>query len=962
MVNIPGIKPKQHHIHIVDATDCPDICRIKKIINNLKDSNCIIDIINALLHSNRKIRITALKRLLYLKYEIIYFETNEEPSFNNKEINEAPCIINNIISEDKESIINKEVNKSQSITSNMTLETNEEYLNKNNETDFNKYLLNEFQINNIIFYMLDDPCHFIREISLENIKFDLNFKKTNNKISNTSKEMLKIDKRISKTNNEILIKGSEMLKTNSDENKIFDSNLKKLLKTTFSNNELLNKILALSYDNNTNIRLISIKKLSEGSFFVKNFNSKIFLRFCSLFTDTSVNVRKKVSKYMRKIQITNRNDITNILNKQPPNDKIIKDMKFYNTNGAIIHGLEDENTEVRLNTIKALYNFTLDLDLTTKIFYLILDMLNDDIEEVRRVSSYILVLISKKYKLIFNFQDLKILQGCLNEKCCIIRGNVFRVISHLQYNEGCLDAMEFIIKGINEFGVEIINCKNIDKIGNEIENIVNGDITSELISIKQTNETNKNNKIDKNCKFNETNKNNKIIKNCKSNEINTNNEIIKNCKFNEINRTEINNEINRENYNLLFDCLKNFVKNNFDFIKENINNVFDFKNNIYREMCLEDKEYLGRLCIIYYLNLESKIDILWYMKNHFRYLEILKFKYEICYEKNENKIFYDEINIKVYSLLIKRFIFIIKNIEYFYRMNKGIEEDELTDINGNKFDNENIKFIDKEKECIDEEKGFINEETIDENKFIKEELIKEKESIIETESIDRGTESIKETKSIDRETESLIETESIDRETESIDREKESIDREKESIDRETETINRKINKKYLTETSDLIKICKNRFIKSVWKYLLSYINGDKNKIKLFFFKYKIYELNCNFCILKNSEFFKKLSEILQNKEKFKIEKIKFGVNVVDTLSVWKNLPINFYVFCFYTEITPNIKVRIGYDNLFIYLDVEPIVHVTLFVACEYVSVCLVVRFKEDFVLSDIKFIKISYL
>ncbi|TBU10525.1 hypothetical protein CWI38_1699p0010, partial [Hamiltosporidium tvaerminnensis] len=768
MVNIPGIKPKQHHIHIVDATDCPDICRIKKIINNLKDSNCIIDIINALLHSNRKIRITALKRLLYLKYEIIYFETNEELSLNNKEINEAPCIINNIIPEDKEFIINKEVNKSQSIISNMTLETNEEYLNKNNETDFNKYLLNEFQINNIIFYMLDDPCHFIREISLENIKFDLNFKKTNNKISNTSKEMLKIDKRISKTNNEILITGSEMLKTNSDENKIFDSNLKKLLKTTFSNNELLNKILALSYDNNTNIRLISIKKLSEGSFFVKNFNSKIFLRFCSLFTDTSVNVRKKVSKYMRKIQITNRNDITNILNKQPSNDKIIKDMKFYNSNGAIIHGLEDENTEVRLNTIKALYNFTLDLDLTTKIFYLILDMLNDDIEEVRRVSSYILVLISKKYKLIFNFQDLKILQGCLNEKCCIIRGNVFRVISHLQYNEGCLDAMEFIIKGINEFGVEIINCKNIDKIGNEIENIVNGDITSELISIKQTNETNKNNEI---------------IKNCKSNEINTNNEIIKNCKFNEINRTEINNEINRENYNLLFDCLKNFVKNNFDFIKENINNVFDFKNNIYREMCLEDKEYLGRLCIIYYLNLESKIDILWYMKNHFRYLEILKFKYEICYEKNENKILYDEINIKVYSLLVKRFIFIIKNIEYFYRMNKGIEEDELTDINGNKFD--------KEMECIDEEKVFINEETIDENKFIKEELIKEKESLIETETIDREkeyidieTESIdRETESIDRETEFIKETESIIEkesliETESIDRETESIDRE----------------------------------------------------------------------------------------------------------------------------------------------------------------------------------------
>ncbi|TBU20654.1 hypothetical protein CWI38_0040p0130, partial [Hamiltosporidium tvaerminnensis] len=231
----------------------------------------------------------------------------------------------------------------------------------------------------------------------------------------------------------------------------------------------------------------------------------------------------------------------------------------------------------------------------------------------------------------------------------------------------------------------------------------------------------------------------------------------------------------------------------------------------------------------------------------------------------------------------------------------------------------------------------------------------------ETESIDRETEFIKETESI-IEKESLIETESIDRETESIDREKESIDREKESIDRETETINRKINKKYLTETSDLIKICKNEFIKSVWTYLLSYINGDKNKIKLFFFKYKIYELNCNFCILKNSEFFKKLSEILQNKEKFKIEKIKFGVNVVDTLSVWKNLPINFYVFCFYTEVTPNIKVRIGYDNLFIYLDVEPIVNVTLFVACEYVSVCLVIRFKEDLVLSDIKFIKISYL
>ncbi|KCZ73810.1 hypothetical protein H311_05230, partial [Anncaliia algerae PRA109] len=94
------------------------------------------------------------------------------------------------------------------------------------------------------------------------------------------------------------------------------------------------KVKELTFDQNSGVKKLALK-------YLLSMNYKINERICKLINDKDKQIRIYAAKSIRKLKFNN-----------------LKTLFTKSENGVFIYGLEDENKEVRLETIRSIYAMT----------------------------------------------------------------------------------------------------------------------------------------------------------------------------------------------------------------------------------------------------------------------------------------------------------------------------------------------------------------------------------------------------------------------------------------------------------------------------------------------------------------------------------------------------------------------------------------------------------------------------
>ncbi|KAF7682942.1 Integrator complex subunit 4 [Astathelohania contejeani] len=210
-------------------------------------------------------------------------------------------------------------------------------------------------------------------------------------------------------------------------------------------------------------KLAALCKLTEPNF-LKNIQQhqkhKIFNRVCKMITDSSLNIRITVAKALKNFTGLKKEIIMRALNKGKTNS----------SNGAIVYGLDDENHLVRINTIISLFHLTIYDDIVGAASEFLIDSLNDEIEEVRKVASLYLKQLTTKYRLIISPTMLKLIICSLSDTNLDVKYNLYDVIANTRHEESS------IAQALNSFQQELKRDINFKKVLEKISRLAENNI------------------------------------------------------------------------------------------------------------------------------------------------------------------------------------------------------------------------------------------------------------------------------------------------------------------------------------------------------------------------------------------------------------------------------------------------------------------------------------------------------
>lgn len=328
------------------------------------------------------------------------------------------------------------------------------------------------------------------------------------------------------------------------------------------------KVKELTFDQNSGVKKLALK-------YLLSMNYKINERICKLINDKDKEIRIYAAKSIRKLKFNN-----------------LKTLFTKSENGVFIYGLEDENKEVRLETIRSIYAMT-DASIKDEAFDFLTYILTDEKEELRLEASIILKKLSKKLSWKIPLENLKLLLLTLEEKNKRIVKNVLILCGNLIYSLETLIMFDKIIEKL-ETGKNkellYLCIKRIVRGNSELFNIKADKISKMLLKEKKNNKDILDNKYFANLiVLNELNKKGYDFKN--KQKFKDDFDFLKIKLFKEKKLSEENyflqlkrsliDALHAENINIFKDL---FLKNNYDntftvFFSELFKGILIYKNN-----------------------------------------------------------------------------------------------------------------------------------------------------------------------------------------------------------------------------------------------------------------------------------------------------------------------------------------------------------------------------------------------
>ncbi|KAH9410825.1 hypothetical protein HK407_10g15910 [Ordospora pajunii] len=177
-------------------------------------------------------------------------------------------------------------------------------------------------------------------------------------------------------------------------------------------------------DENVGVRFAALKRLVEFAS-IEEHKMKILKAVCIFMRDREHCLREFASKAIGGFKWIDEEAMKRMLTKQIEEGK-------EDVCGALVYGIEDEYSDVRRNTVRAVYELTTH-GTVSQAFDFLVDSLNDDDEGLRVACTEYLVMLSKKYELMVDEEITAQISEGLRERNDRIRLNILSLLSNLRY-------------------------------------------------------------------------------------------------------------------------------------------------------------------------------------------------------------------------------------------------------------------------------------------------------------------------------------------------------------------------------------------------------------------------------------------------------------------------------------------------------------------------------------------------
>ncbi|KAM0672649.1 Integrator complex subunit 4 [Ordospora colligata] len=177
-------------------------------------------------------------------------------------------------------------------------------------------------------------------------------------------------------------------------------------------------------DENVGVRFAALKRLVEFAN-IEEHKMKILKVICSSMRDREHYLREFASKAIGEFRWIDEQTMKQMMTKQAEEGS-------EDVSGALVYGIEDEYSDVRRNTVRAVYKLTTH-GTVSQAFEFLVDSLNDDDEDLRVVCTEYLVMLSKKYELMVDEEIVVQISEGLRERSDRIKLNILSLLSNLRY-------------------------------------------------------------------------------------------------------------------------------------------------------------------------------------------------------------------------------------------------------------------------------------------------------------------------------------------------------------------------------------------------------------------------------------------------------------------------------------------------------------------------------------------------